>query len=43
MCQTLCENVKVQSFWWLKSKYVTFDFDYQLWMRIPLVCLNSVF
>jgi len=27
--QVLGERVKLQSFWWLKSTYVTFDFDYQ--------------
>ena len=27
--QTLCERVKLLSFWWLKSKYITFDYDYQ--------------
>lgn len=43
MCQVLCENVKLQSCWWLKSKYVTFDIDYQLWKQIPLACSNSIF
>ena len=39
----LGEMVKLQSFWWLKSKYTDFDFDYQEWRRCPLTCLNSVF
>jgi hypothetical protein len=39
----LGERVKLQSFWWLKSKYTNFDFDYQVWRRSPLTCLNSVF
>jgi len=39
----LGERVKLRSFWWLKSKYATFDFDYQLWRQSPLVCLNSEF
>jgi len=39
----LGERVKLQSFWWLKLKYVNFDFDYQEWRRSPLTCLNSIF
>jgi len=39
----LGERAKLQSFWWLKSKYVNFDFDYQEWRRSPLTCLNSIF
>jgi hypothetical protein len=39
----LGERAKLQSFWWLKSKYTNFDFDYQEWRRSPLTCLNSIF
>jgi len=39
----ISERVKLQSFWWLKSKYATFDFDYQLWRQSPLACLTSIF
>ena len=41
--QAICKRVKLQSFWWLKSNYTTFDFDYQLWRRSPLACLLFVF
>jgi len=41
--QAVCERVKLQSFWWLKSNYATFIFDYQLWRRSPLACLTYVF
>jgi hypothetical protein len=38
----LGERVKLQSFWWLKSKYANFDFDYQIWRRcnIPPVSIG---
>jgi len=41
--QAISERVKFQSFWWLKSKYITFDFDYQLWRQSLVACLMSVF
>jgi len=41
--QAISERVKLQSFWWLKSKYVTFDFDYQLWRQSLVACLMYVF
>ena len=25
---SLCEKVKLQSFWWLKSRFITFDLNY---------------
>lgn len=43
MLQAICERIKLQSFWWLKSKYAIFDFDYQLLRQSPLVCLLSIF
>jgi hypothetical protein len=36
--QALSERVKLQSYWWFKSKYVLFDFDYQLWRLNPIFC-----
>jgi len=41
--QTLCEKIKLLSYWWLKSKYVTFDFDYHYWRLHPQQCLLFVF
>jgi len=41
--QAICERVKLQSFWWLKSKYVIFDFDYHLWRQSHLACSMTVF
>ena len=40
--QAFCERVKLQSYWWFKSKYVLFNFDYQLWRLNPIFCLTTV-
>jgi len=38
----LCERVKLQSYCWFKSKYISFDFDYQLWRFNHMFCLTKV-
>ena len=38
----LLEKVKLQTYWWLKAKYMTFDFDYPFWRQNPLCC-NFIF
>ena len=40
--ETLAEKVKLQTFWWLKSHYVLFDFDYPYWRLNPLCCLQAI-
>jgi hypothetical protein len=40
--ETLAEKVKLQTFWWLKSYYILFDFDYPFWRLDPLSCLKAV-
>jgi hypothetical protein len=39
---TLAEKVKLQTYWWLKSCYILFDFDYSFWRLNPLCCLKAV-
>jgi len=38
----LAEKVKLQTYWWLKSHYVLFDFDYRYWRLNPLYCLQAI-
>ncbi|GAU46642.1 hypothetical protein TSUD_246690 [Trifolium subterraneum] len=38
----LAERVKLQTFWWLKSSYVLFDFDYLGWRQNPWSCFQTV-
>ncbi|GAU42359.1 hypothetical protein TSUD_350250 [Trifolium subterraneum] len=38
----LAERVKLQTFWWLKSSYVLFDFDYLGWQQNPWSCFQAV-
>jgi hypothetical protein len=40
--QTLCERVMLLFFWWLKLKYVAFDYDYQFWWLNPILCFSTV-
>jgi len=35
---SLDEYVKLHVFWWFKSTYAIFDFDYNYWNLSPLVC-----
>ncbi|KAK2368495.1 hypothetical protein QL285_081684 [Trifolium repens] len=39
--ETLAEKAKLQTFWWLKSYYILFDFDYPFWRLNPLSCLKA--
>jgi hypothetical protein len=39
---TLLERIKLYSFWWLKSSYVLFDFDYSFWRQNPLLCCQAI-
>jgi len=41
--QALCERFKLQLFWWLKLKYVTFDFNYQFLRLNPNLCFLLLF
>lgn len=34
-------KTKLQIYWWLKSTYATFDFEYQFWRLYSLNCLMS--
>jgi len=36
------EQVKVLVFWWFKTKFVSFDFHYNVWRQNPLMCLIAV-
>jgi len=36
------DKVKLQTYWWLKSYYVLFDFDYPFWRLNPLCCLQAI-
>jgi hypothetical protein len=38
----LAEKVKLQTYWWLKSHYVLFDFDYPYWRLNPLSCIQAI-
>lgn len=40
--QTLHERIKLQTYWWLKSKHATFYFDYQVWRLKHRHCLMYV-
>jgi hypothetical protein len=40
--EMLAEKVKLQTFWWLKSYYILFEFDYSFWRLNPLCCLKVV-
>jgi len=40
--QPLTERIKLQTFWWLKSNFVTYDFDYLFWQLNLLPCLKVV-
>jgi hypothetical protein len=40
--ETLAEKVKLQTFWWLKSHYTLFDFDYSFWRLNPLCCMQAL-
>ncbi|GAU49602.1 hypothetical protein TSUD_407670 [Trifolium subterraneum] len=39
---TLLEKVKLQTYWWLKSYYKVFDFDYSFWRLNPLCCILAI-
>lgn len=39
---TLLDNIKLQPFLWLKSKYTTFVFYYHLWGFSPIMCLREL-
>ncbi|GAU47519.1 hypothetical protein TSUD_138910 [Trifolium subterraneum] len=39
---TLLERIKLQTYWWLKSHYVLFVFDYPFWRLNPLFCLQAI-
>jgi hypothetical protein len=38
----MVEKIKLHSYWWLKSNYVLFDFDYKLWSLHPLGCSQAI-
>jgi len=38
----LLEKVKLQTYWWLKANYMTFDFNYPFWRQNPLCCFQAV-
>ncbi|GAU43299.1 hypothetical protein TSUD_389980 [Trifolium subterraneum] len=40
--EAMAEKVKRYSFWWLKSYYVLFDFDYSFWRLYPLSCCQAI-
>jgi hypothetical protein len=40
--EALVEKIKLHSYWWLKSNYVLFDFDYKLWSLHPLGCSQAI-
>jgi hypothetical protein len=40
--ESLAERIKIHSFWWLKAKYVLFDFDLSAWQQNPLSCCRAI-
>ncbi|GAU35536.1 hypothetical protein TSUD_155670 [Trifolium subterraneum] len=40
--QALSEKVKLHTYWWLKSHYLLFDFDYSCWRSTPLACFKAI-
>jgi len=40
--EILTEKVKLQTYWWFKSYYILFDFDYPVWRHNPLSCLKAI-
>ncbi|GAU51648.1 hypothetical protein TSUD_414700 [Trifolium subterraneum] len=40
--EAMAEKVKLHSFWWLKSYYILFDFDYSFWRLYPLSCCQAI-
>lgn len=43
LLQSLTEKVKVQTFWWLKSYYHLFEFDYLTWRFDRLLWFKDSF
>ena len=39
---SICEQVKSQVLWWFKSKFVSYDFHYNVWRQNPFMCLTVV-
>ncbi|GAU13302.1 hypothetical protein TSUD_42560 [Trifolium subterraneum] len=40
--EKLAEKVKLQTFWWLKSRYIYFDFDYSVWRQQPWLGFQAI-
>ncbi|GAU46085.1 hypothetical protein TSUD_239720 [Trifolium subterraneum] len=40
--EALAEQVKFHTFWWLKSSFILFDFDYSVWRANPLNCCHTL-
>ncbi|GAU19616.1 hypothetical protein TSUD_383110 [Trifolium subterraneum] len=40
--EKLAEKVKLQTFWWLKSRYISFDFDYSVWRQQPWLGFQAI-
>jgi hypothetical protein len=40
--EAMAEKFKLHSFWWLKSYYVLFVFDYSFWQLYPLSCCQAI-
>ena len=38
---SIVKRVKLQVFWWFKSKFVSFDFHYNVWRQNLLMCLTA--
>jgi len=38
----LLDNVKLQSYWWLKANRPSFVFSYHSWWLNPLPCLGII-
>jgi len=39
---SLLEKVKFQAFWWFKSYYVVFYFEYSIWRLNRLLCFQVI-
>ncbi|GAU40836.1 hypothetical protein TSUD_287740 [Trifolium subterraneum] len=40
--EAMVEKVKFQSYWWLKSCYVLFDYNFSFWRQHPLNCCQAI-
>jgi len=40
--EALLEKVKLQTYWWLKTNFITFAFNYPFGRQNPLCCLQTV-